>query len=82
MWLLHTKYYLVHLCEDETPNDTAKTIKGSLLSKNLTIVACFSYCMYIFYIVLRQTDLSEGKDVKIKTNLLLEFKNCHYNYFF
>ena len=53
MWLLHTKYYLVHLCEDETPNDTAKIIKGSLLSKNLTIVACFSYCMYKFYIALR-----------------------------
>ena len=26
-----------------------------------------------------RTDVSEDKDVKIKTNNLLEFKDCHYN---
>lgn len=58
------------LCKDETPNDAAKIIKDSLSSRNLTIVAFFNYCMYKCCIVLYcyRNDVSEHKDVKIKTN--------------
>ena len=48
-----------------------------LLLLPVLVILCTYFILYC-----DQTDLSEGKDVKIKTNLLLEFKNCHYNYFF
>ena len=48
-----------------------------LLLLPVLVIVCTNFILYC-----DQTDLSEGEDVKIKTNLLLEFKNCHYNYFF
>ena len=48
-------------------------LKMLLLLPVLTIVSIniILYC--------DRTDVSEDKDVKIKTNNLLEFKDCHYN---